>query len=316
MRLTSSHEKLRILLIEDSKGDALLLAKLLNHTLPETHTLTKATSLAAAIDILCEAQFDVALLDRSLPDVEGFSGLHTIQNIAPQLPIVYLTAYKDEDTAFEAIEQGAQDYLFKDAMDGHMVKRAIQYAILRKQFEGVLILRANFDMLTGLANRTLFESRMEMALARMKRQGGTLAVLFLDLNQFKQINDRLGHAMGDLLLQEVGCRIKSVLRPYDTAARMGGDEFALLLEGLPEPHHSEVVAQKIIQRINMPFMLSSREYKIGISIGITTCTRDQNFNCEILVQQADEAMYVAKSSSESTYRIYDDIASHQQKKMA
>lgn len=304
MRVDSLTDKLRVLLIEDSKGDALLVERSLQRTFPAIAKIEKVSYLGQALKLLAVEEFDVALLDRSLPDTEGFDGLSSIQNIAPQLPIIFLTAYKDEQTALEAIENGAQDYLFKDAIDGHSVKRAIQYAIMRKKFEGVLITRANYDTLTGLANRMLFESRLDMALARMRRHGGSVAVMFLDMNGFKQVNDELGHAVGDLLLKEVGKRISSALRAYDTAARFGGDEFAVLLENLPQADHSVTVAEKIIAQMDRPFLISGNSLKAGISIGIATCDNKRPEKSAKLIAQADSAMYEAKSGAASAWEIY------------
>lgn len=306
MRIISVHDKLNILLIEDSKGDSLLIEKALKSALPDAYTLTRAPTLSAAVKELTEKEFDIALLDRSLPDVEGFSGLRSIQVMAPELPVVFLTAYKDEHMAFEAIEQGAQDYLFKDGIDVHIIKRALQYAILRKQFESVLILRANFDLLTGLANRMLFESRLEMGLARMHRTGGNLAVLFLDLNRFKQVNDDHGHAAGDALLKQVAGHLRKAMRPYDTIARFGGDEFAILVEAMPEPQHCDVVAEKIIQLLDAPVDIAGHYVSVGVSIGITRCVSGQKLSAEALMKQADAAMYAAKSQAQSAYRYYDE----------
>lgn len=302
-RITNTADPLKILLVEDSKGDALLIENALDQAMESQHSIAKAKNIREALALLAQDNFDVALLDRSLPDAEGFDGLHSLQNLAPELPIVFLTAYQDEQTSFDAIIQGAQDYLFKDKLDGHVIQRAIQYAVLRKQFEGVLVTRANFDVLTGLANRMLFESRLEMALAKMQRQEGNLAVLFLDLNRFKQVNDTLGHAGGDALLKEVGQRLKKSLRPYDTAARFGGDEFAVLLESLPKPHHAEVVAEKIIRLIDAPFLIYGNEIHIGISIGIADTAKP--LSATTLMQRADRAMYAAKSNPESTWRLYE-----------
>ena len=181
----STANPLKILLIEDSKGDAILIGKVLQQAMPMTHLLETTSTLKEALKVVTENEFDVALLDRTLPDTRGFSGLHSIQNISPKLPIIFLTGYKDEYLAFEAIKQGAQDYLFKDQLDANHIMRAIQYAILRKEFEEVLITRANFDMLTGLANRILFENRLNIALTKMKQLGGICSILLLDLDKFK-----------------------------------------------------------------------------------------------------------------------------------
>lgn len=313
MSMHSPHARMEILLIEDSKGDALLIEKALISALPEQHHLVKAASLTEALDVLATHRFDVALLDRSLPDAEGYSGLHSIQNRQPQLPVIYLTAFQGEEEALEMIEKGAQDYLYKDQMDGRTIKRAIQYAILRKQFEEALITRANYDMLTGLANRLLFENRLALALAKIRRQGGNMVVLFLDLDDFKKINDTLGHKGGDQALQEMGNRLKSVLRPYDTAARFGGDEFAVLLEDLPDVALGEAVAEKIIRMAAKPFRLCGKEHAIGVSIGIAGCTGEVRNDPEELMRQADEAMYAAKSRRGSYICAYDALDVSQKK---
>ncbi len=188
IHVKSSSEPLSILLIEDSQGNAILIQRELERGMPGTHKLLHVSTLEEALNVLVQQQFDLALLDRSLPDAHEFSGLHSIQNMAPNLPIIYLTGYQDEKTALESIRQGAQDYVFKDNLDGLDLKRSIQYAILRKEFEGILRVRANFDMLTGLANRMMYENRLDLALAKVLRHDHHVAVLFLDLDKFKQIN--------------------------------------------------------------------------------------------------------------------------------
>lgn len=297
---------LKILLIEDSPGDTILISKVLQQALPQAHELVTTTTLGEALKIVSEHEFDVALLDRTLPDTGGFNGLHSIQNMSPRLPIIFLTGYIDEALALEAIRQGAQDYLFKDQLDSNMIKRAIQYAVLRKQFESSLIMRANFDTLTGLANRMLFESRLDIALTKMKRLGGIISVLLIDLDKFKIVNDTLGHIAGDKLLIEVGSRLKQSLRAYDVAARFGGDEFAILLEDLSECQQSEIIAKKITQVMKDPFNLSGNELSVGVSIGVVNCHNDKDINRESLLLQADIAMYEAKSMSGNTYRIFDE----------
>ena len=308
INLTIENNPLEILLIEDSKGDAVLIQKSLEEALRGSHTLELVNSLEAATKKLLDHKYDIALLDRSLPDVESFDGLHRLQAMAPALPIVFLTAYQDEEIALEAIQQGAQDYLYKDRLDGHTIKRAVQYAILRKQFEGVLITRANFDMLTGLANRMFFENRLALALSKAERHGGKLATLFMDLDRFKQVNDTLGHAAGDELLKQVAERLKQALRPYDTVSRFGGDEFAILLEEITELNQSEVVATKVISLLEKPFNLEGQKINIGVSIGIASCHGGNIKSIEFLMKQADQAMYEAKSKSGSSFKHYDAAA--------
>ncbi|MGE3713286.1 MAG: diguanylate cyclase [Alphaproteobacteria bacterium] len=305
--MISEHEPLRILLIEDSKGDALLLKKALSSAMTEAHSVDIVITIEQAMKALDEKDYDIALLDRTLPDAEGFNGLYSIQNIAPTLPVIFLTGHKDEQLALEAIRQGAQDYLYKDKVEGAIISRAIRFAMIRKKFEGELMMRASYDMLTGLANRMLFESRMQIALAKMERQEGSLGVLFIDLDGFKAINDTHGHAAGDELLRQVAQRIRTSLRPYDTPARFGGDEFAILFENMPAEDHSGTVAAKIIERIARPFEITGRKLDVGVSIGGTTCMPSNMIASQELVRQADEAMYEAKKISGNAFCRYSDL---------
>lgn len=309
MNYLNSSRLLRVLLIEDSKSSAILIQKELNRALPDSFTLIQASTLEEALKYLANQAFDIALLDRSLPDSHDFMGLYAIQNMAPDLPIIYLTNYKDEETAFESIRKGAQDYVIKDNLDGLLLKKSIQFAILRKEFEGVLSTRANFDQLTGLSNRMMYENRLEIALARVSGQNGNVAVLFLDIDKFKQINDTLGHAAGDEVLIEVAKRLKSVLRPYDTAARFGGDEFAVLIEEMPHIKDARAVAEKIIQLFSQPFDIAKTKRTVSISIGIAYATAGHTKIQDQIMREADEAMYAAKRLSGNTFFEFNDLAS-------
>jgi diguanylate cyclase (GGDEF)-like protein len=302
--LSALEELHSILLIEDSKGSALLIKKELKPYMTNRCEVTHVTALEEALNLLVQRKFDIALLDRFLPDAQGFSGLYSIQKIAPDLPIIYLTGYKDEQAALESIRQGAQDYVFKDQLDGAVLKRSIQFAILRKKFEETLIIRANSDMLTGLANRMMYENRLDMALAKASRDTQNIAVFFIDLDKFKQINDTLGHAAGDEILIEVGRRIKHILRSYDTVARFGGDEFVVLIEPIIQLDLCVIMATKIIEALNEPFAVCSQKLHLSVSIGIASCGAGQEKTREQIMREADEAMYQAKEISGSSYQKY------------
>lgn len=305
--IVTKSRPLRVLLVEDSKGDAILIEKLLTQAALDAYDVQHVTNLAATLKILAENEFDVVLLDRSLPDTTGFNGLHSIQNVAPKLPIIFLTGYNDEALALSAVAQGAQDYLYKDKVDSQVMKRAIQYAIQRKQFEEELICQANFDTLTGLANRILFENRLDQVLAKMRRYDLGVGIFFLDLDRFKEVNDTLGHAAGDKLLQQVGKRLKQGFRSCDTVARFGGDEFSILVEGIKTSQDCAIIAQKIINRLETPFIISNKKINISVSIGIAIGMNKEPVTREELMKQADEAMYSAKGIPHHAYRFYKTV---------
>ena len=169
----------------------------------------------------------------------------------------------------------------------------------RQGLEDQLRHQAFHDSLTGLANRALFANRVEHALIRSARRREPMAVLFLDLDDFKTINDTLGHAEGDDLLVAVAERLRGCLRVGDTAARLGGDEFAVLLDELAGWDEAVAVARRILESLRAPFLLLSREVTIGASIGITVSRGDDG--ADVLLRDADVAMYTAKNEGKNRY---------------
>lgn len=162
---------------------------------------------------------------------------------------------------------------------------------------------AHHDVLTGLPNRLLFRDRLEHAIRRADRAGSKLAVLFLDLDRFKHVNDSLGHTVGDALLREVATRLRKLLRRDDTLARLGGDEFTVLLEGLRQGKDAALLADKLIQALGEPFQIQNYELLVGASIGISIYPQDAQ-SVESLLRNADTAMYRAKDNGRNTHRFY------------
>ncbi len=158
------------------------------------------------------------------------------------------------------------------------------------------------DMLTGLPNRQLFNDRLNMSLAQAYRQLGKVALLFLDLDGFKAVNDKLGHDCGDLLLKQVAERLKGCIRQTDTVARLGGDEFTMILN-IRDKNDAEMVAQKILQVIREPYDLAGKEGHVGTSIGIALYPQDAT-QAGDLIRMADNAMYAAKQAGKNTWRFH------------
>ena len=154
---------------------------------------------------------------------------------------------------------------------------------------------ARHDPLTGLPNRALFHDRLDSALARARREQAQFAVLYIDLDEFKQVNDSLGHAVGDALLQEVAQRLTACVRESDTVGRIGGDEFLVLLNSVHAPEQILHVAEKIRCSVAQPCVLSGHRVSVAASIGIA-CYPAQGEDGQLLIQRADEAMYAAKKA--------------------
>jgi diguanylate cyclase (GGDEF)-like protein len=176
---------------------------------------------------------------------------------------------------------------------------------------------AHYDALTGLPNRLLGQSRLAHALERAAREQSQLAVLFIDLDHFKTINDSLGHPVGDELLTAFAQRALARLRAQDTLARLGGDEFLLILENIDEPQDAAWVAQALLDTLKLPFTLASGlELFIGASMGIALYPRDGS-DADALIQHADSAMYQAKTQGRQTLRFYTDaLTRHANERLA
>ena len=178
----------------------------------------------------------------------------------------------------------------------------------RKAFEEQLSHQAFHDSITGLANRALFRDRVEHALERLTRNADPVSVLFMDLDDFKTINDSLGHAAGDRLLGEVGERLRTCLRTPDTAARLGGDEFAILIEDGGESVGAAAVAGRILEALDGPFLLDGKEVFVRASIGIATSGVGRTTGpegAEELLRNADVAMYIAKEAGKNRFQIFE-----------
>ncbi|MDQ5945266.1 MAG: hypothetical protein QG619_686, partial [Pseudomonadota bacterium] len=172
----------------------------------------------------------------------------------------------------------------------------------QQEKEADLWRRANFDPLTGLANRTRFDDRLTQLLASATRHKQAFAVCYLDLDRFKPVNDTLGHAAGDELLRQVAQRMRTTLREEDLLARIGGDEFALLIPRVASADSALVVARKILAAIELPFVLVAGTANIGVSLGIAVCP-DHGQSAEALLAAADTALYAAKAAGRNTWRL-------------
>ncbi len=174
----------------------------------------------------------------------------------------------------------------------------------RKAFEEQLTHQAFHDPVTGLANRALFGERVRHAIARGRREQRRMAVVFLDLDDFKTINDSLGHAVGDEVLIEVAKRIAACVRASDTAARFGGDEFALLLEDIEDVQEGADAAERLLEAIAVPLRAGHKELSLRCSIGISVAPQDGTADADELIRDADAAMYIAKRDGKGGYRLF------------
>ncbi len=300
---------IKVLLIEDNDVDAQLTQDLLSEWSTEEFQVARATTLAEGLSLLSRERFDAMLLDLSLPDAFGLPTVREVHASSPTIPVVVLSGVSDQNLALQAVRQGAQDYLVKGQGHPELLARAIRYAIERKRFEEHLTYLAQYDHLTGLVNRTLFRDRLVQATARSKRMQQMIGLMLLDLDRFKLVNDTFGHDIGDELLKAVSERLKTCVREVDTVARMGGDEFTIILEGVSSEQNVLVVAKRITESIATPFELKGHCISIGISIGITIYPQDDHPVDELL-KHADTAMYQAKQQGGSAFHLHEASGTH------
>jgi len=302
--------QIALLLVEDNCGDARLLQEMLNEQGASRTTLKRVATMREADAYLADHVVDIILLDLGLPDAQGLEALRRCRVAAPQTPTVVLTGTDDEDVATLALQQGAQDYLIKGQIETRGLMRALRYAIERKAMEEtsrVLSLQiahsAEHDGLTGLPNRVLLHDRLGQAIALAGRHRNKTAVLFLDLDGFKHINDSLGHCGGDQLLQSIAARLLSCVRTGDTVSRQGGDEFVVLLSDVDRAEAAAVIADRMLKAVKEAHSINGEVVHITTSIGISVFPQDGN-TPDILIKNADTAMYQAKEAGRQSYRFF------------
>ena len=416
----------RVLVLEDNPGDLRLLREMVADAGEMRFRLNAVSRLMEALEVLDGEPYDLILADLNVPDSNGLDTFQSLQERAPDTPVILVTGNTDESTALAAVASGAQDYLVKDGLDARALTRAMMYAVERNRVEQerrhlVAILEATtdvvwtispdgqvrflnqaghaalgltpgasidsvnlmehfapwaarlvleeaipsairdgvwlgetallgpdraeipvsqiiiahrsssgrllflstiardirdrkraeerlarlaqFDALTGLPNRDLFRDRLTQAMQRARRHERLLALLFIDLDNFKDVNDTLGHSAGDQLLKEIGRRLERCLRSQDTVGRLGGDEFTVLIEDLASIEQLQVVLDKLLAELAIGVPLGGTEVFVTASIGATLYPLG-DADTEALLKQADAAMYQAKSNGRNNYQFY------------
>ncbi len=263
----------------------------------------EASSGSEAIARLTEGHFDCVVVDYRLGDTTGTDLARRIK-AESDVPIamIMVTGCGNERVVVEAMREGVYDYLLKDQLTARNVAEAIEESLRRAEFEtGLVHARRRlqrlsmFDGLTNLPNRNLFLDRLEQTLQAAKRSDLGFAVMIMDVNLFKEINDTRGHDAGDKLLTEIGHRLSQLARAADTFARIGGDEFAALLVGCDSALSANVVAEKIRSTLNEPMIIDNELVRVTVSVGVVIFPHHGMDSVTILAH-ADQAMYRAKRS--------------------
>lgn len=303
---------LRLLLVDDDEVDRKAVVRALKQPSLSLEILQCATA-SEGLRLAATEHFDAILLDYRLPDQDGIEVLHALRSGRFEgVAVIMLSRQEDPVIAENCLEAGAQDYLLKDEVNGRRLTRAVMQArqrylmeeALRASHEELRILSER-DSLTGLANRRGFEIALNGALDRAKRGQGGLAVLLLDLDDFKSINDTLGHSIGDDLLVEIARRMRLVVRNDDFLCRLGGDEFVVVARNLERDEQAALLGDRLIGAFREPIMLSSLELVVTSSIGVAVLG-DSSESATDLLKHADVAMYRAKRDGGNQYRFYSE----------
>ena len=296
----SVEEGARILIVDDDSATRMLI----RHTLERYgYVVAEADNGKVALGIIEQVNPALVLLDGSMPEMDGFTVCADLKSrpTTKNTPILMVTSLDDESSIARAFEAGASDYITKPvnwAVLRHRLRRVITESQDQKRIDHM----AYHDALTGLPNRVLLLDRLEQALGRARRHNETVALLFLDLDGFKQVNDTMGHDAGDRLLKEVADRLVSFVRSSDTAARLGGDEFVLLLVSKVSRYGVSVVAQKVLDELSRPYRLPDLA-SVKASVGAALYPMDGE-DVGTLVANADAAMYRAKEKGGNTYEFF------------
>lgn len=316
---------LKILIVDDNPGDA----RLVEETLLDCDSIEEfESSFCTCIEGLYKAirnqnDLDLIILDLGLPDVDHDGILECITRVSPRVAIIVLTG-GDNTLAEQAIERGAQDYLIKNELDEKLLTRAVKYALSRQKLVSQLHhmnkqqeYMATHDQLTGLINRSKFSKDAQSMIDSCLKGDNLGALLFLDLDGFKNVNDTFGHAAGDILLVSVAKRIGDVIRNGDSfskasnaedeedIARIGGDEFVILLrEFHNDKNNVFMVAERIISKITEPYEIEGFKVNVSASVGVAFCP-EHGEDLRTLLNSADRAMYDAKMKGKACWSEYD-----------
>ncbi|OFZ65961.1 MAG: hypothetical protein A2V79_03390 [Betaproteobacteria bacterium RBG_16_56_24] len=297
---------LRVLIIEDSEADAELLLHDLRHGgyAPEFERVETSEGLN---DALSRQSWDLIISDYAMPRFNGLQALKLVQEKGLDIPFIIVSGSIGENIAVDAMKAGAHDYLMK----GHTARllpaierelREMHMRQGRRQADETIRHLAYNDPVTGLPNRTRFRELVQEAVQAGKREQRTVALLLMDLDRFKEVNDTLGHDRGDSLLQQVGLRLRNTLFAPDVVARLGGDEFGMLLTQLAAAGDVRHVIHKLRNCLEAPFMIDGIPIAVETSIGVATMPEHAS-DADALLQRADIAMYRAKQMA-SNYAIY------------
>jgi len=312
------NKALQLLIIDDSEDDALLIMRALRKggLKPKYHQVENEEKLRTALN---KQSWDIVISDHNMPEFSSQEAIKVVKGLHPELPVIVVSGTIEERVGIEAMKTGAQDYVMKDNLARliPVIERELKETEGRKvhkETEQSLHYLSFHDTLTNLLNRKEFERRLRLSVEDSQRDGFPNVLMYLDLDQFKIVNDACGHVAGDELLNQVTRSLKLHIRDTDTLARLGGDEFGILLENTSQ-EQSISLAERIRQDIkDLHFSWQDKPFAISISIGMVAINKD-TVSVHELMSCADMACYAAKDKGRDGIQWYSsDDAEYNQRR--
>jgi len=303
----------RILIVDDTPENLSVLTQFLRH---EGYDVLSALSGKRALQVASREPPDLVLLDIRMPEIDGYEVCRRFKEdeALRGIPIIFISAATDTDVKVHAFTSGGVDFVSKPfepeevlaRVRTHLALRAVERELERRlrQKEQEIVYMAYHDTLTGLPNRLLLLNRLEYAIDVATRANSQMAVLFLDIDRFKVINDSLGHDVGDRLLVTMSQRLHNTVRRSDIVARLGGDEFVLVLTDFDTAVYVAHVAEKLLSHLLETLSLDGHKVRVTASIGISIFPQDGT-DARTLLRNADIAMYRAKEEGRNNFRFFD-----------
>lgn len=298
-----------VLIISEHKTDHLILSACLERALPSRFKLASSGVMERPLEALQDPNIDAVIMANG---AETEYLLRLAQKNQVTMPIILLLDEVDDALGSRLREYGAQDYLVRGQLQDQLVHRILDYSIQLKQARDQILELSNRDSLTGALNRAGFRAHLERAMVRSERYGFNSALLYINVDQFANVNDNYGETDGDLMIQTISRRLLNKMRSTDSIARLGGDEFAIVLEDVSSAADVELIAEKMLHSISAPMILSEQQVAVEASIGAALFPEDGREFSE-LVENARSAMQQAKTVAGGKFiryseRLHFDVA--------
>jgi len=298
---------LNVLIVEDSENDALLLVRELFRGGYDIKYQRVETAVALE-RFLDASHWDIVITDHNLPGFSSVDALRIVKGMGKEIPVIIVSGAIGEDAAVEAMKAGANDYVMKDNLVRLVpaIERELRDSKMRRDkvtTEKALNHLTQYDALTNLVNRPALMTALKNSLARMQSGRNELALLFIDLDRFKVINDTYGLEVGDKVLTEVAQRLQHCARRDDILSRYGSDEFVLVVESIRDEAEVSVMAEMIVSQLALPIVIDGFDIRVRGSVGIAFGGLADE-SAEDLVQNANSAMYQAKSRGRNNFQVY------------